>query len=147
MTGLCDVGGNLSVLNGDSLVQLGIDQSPHPLSVAGVVSDPRYAGRLLAHNRPLLPLSVTGGAGAGFPAAVMMLPTRSTATRCGSSNKWLYLCVVLGFEWPNNAPISGRLAPPAASVEAKLWRRSWSLKLSTAAAPHKCRQGFLISTM
>jgi hypothetical protein len=36
-----------------------------------------------AHDRPLR-LSLTSGVGAGFPAAVMTLPTRSTAARCTS---------------------------------------------------------------
>lgn len=44
-----------------------------------------------------------------------MAPIFSTAARCGSSKRCAYLAVVVGFEWPNSAPISGRLAPLLAS--------------------------------
>ena len=36
------------------------------------------------------------GSGIGSPPAAITAPTRSTAARCGSSSRWLYLLVVTG---------------------------------------------------
>jgi len=67
----------------------------------------------LVHGR--LPRRIGVGGLTGFPAAAMMAPTFSVAARNGSRNRCAYLAVVVGFEWPSSAPISGRLAPPETS--------------------------------
>jgi hypothetical protein len=76
----------------------------------------------------------------------MTAPTRSTAARCGSSNRCAYLAVVVGFEWPNKLPIRSNDAPPLASCEAKEWRRSWILNPTIRADLQIDAQPFLIST-
>jgi hypothetical protein len=80
------------------------------------------------------------------PAAMTAAPTASTALRCGSSNRWAYLCVVVGLLCPSNAPTNCRLAPSETSCEANEWRRSWMRSPEIFAVLHIARHARLTLT-
>jgi hypothetical protein len=48
----------------------------------------------------------------------MTAPAVSAAARSGSIIKCAYRAVVVGLEWPSNAPINGSDAPPDTKIDA-----------------------------